>query len=119
MPRAEQEYYITESDKITCGATGYPVLDIVWLNDDGSKVNESRLITGSEVATGVGNLLSINVSMIVRSSDGGAYTCVASNSYGSDSVSITVHCKLLIKLCSYTHSYSIHNTMRTPQEWLG
>ena len=104
MPRAEQEYYITESGRITCEATGYPVPVIVWLNNDGSKVNESRLVTGSTVATGVGNLLSINVSMIVRSSDGGAYTCVANNSYGSDSVNITVYCKLLIKLCSYTRS---------------
>ena len=102
MPWTEQAYVVTEGDKITCRATGSPTPVIVWLNNDGSEVNESRLIAGSPVATGVDNLFNMSVSMIVRRGDGGVYTCVADNPLGSDnsSVNITVLCKLLIKLCS-------------------
>ena len=100
MPWTEQAYSVTEGNKITCRATGFPTPDIIWLNNDGREVDESRLVTGTSVATGVGNLVNVSVSMIVRRGDGGVYTCVANNSLGSDnsSVNITVHCKLLIKL---------------------
>ena len=89
----QEEYTVTEGGSITCEATGYPVPVIVWLNNDGSKVNDSSLVTGSAVATGIGNLLSMSVSVIVRRSDEGVYTCVASNPLGSDNSSVTVKCK--------------------------
>ena len=99
-----ENYTVTEGGNIICEATGYPVPVIVWLNNDGSEVNESRLIAGSPVATGVGNLFSMSVSMIVRRGDGGVYTCVASNPLGShnSSVNITIECKCKLHIyCSY------------------
>ena len=100
MPWTKQAYNVTEGNNITCRATGYPVPVIVWLNNDGSEVTESRLIDGSRVATGVGNLVSMSVSMIIRRGDGGVYTCVASNPLGSHSgsVNITIECK-----CKFAH----------------
>ena len=101
MPEAEQVYTITEDDdNITCTATGYPVPDIVWLNNDGSVVDKNRLITDSVMTTVTGNLSSVSVSMIVTSNDTGVYTCVANNSVGNDTNTITiiVPCKLLLKL---------------------
>ena len=94
-----EEYTVTEGGTITCEATGYPIPVIVWLNN-GSEVNESRLVTDTPVATGVGNLFSMSVSMIVRRGDDGVYTCVANNTLGSDnsSVKITVQCKCKVKL---------------------
>ena len=94
-PEAEEGFVITEGDNITCTATGYPVPDIVWLNNDGSVVDESRLVTNNVMATGVGYVSSVSVSMTVRRSDGGVYRCVASNSVGNDTrnVHITVQCK--------------------------
>ena len=100
-----EEYTVTEGGTITCEATGYPIPVIVWLNNDGSEVNESRLVTDTPVATGVGNLFSMSVSMIVRRGDDGVYTCVANNLLGSDnsSVNITVQCKYKL-----LHSYLLH-----------
>ena len=91
-------YNVTEFDYITCTATGHPVPDIVWLNNDGSVVDEDRLITDSVVAAGVGNLSSISVSMIVRRNDGGIYSCFANNSAGNDTstIHINVQCKLSV-----------------------
>ena len=92
-----EEYTVTEGDSITCTATGYPVPDIVWLNNDGSIVDENRQVNGSVIATGVGNVSSVNVSMIIRRNDGGVYKCVAKNSVGNNAntINITVHCKEL------------------------
>ena len=100
MPWTEQAYSVTEGNKITCRAIGFPIPDIVWLNNDGREVDESRLVTDTPVATGVGNLFSMSVSMIVRRGDDGVYTCVANNILGSDnsSVNITVQCKCEVKL---------------------
>ena len=100
MPWTEQAYVVTEGNRITCRATGFPTPDIIWLNNDRSEVNVGRLIAGSPVATGVGNLVSMSVSMIVRRGDGGVYTCVASNPLGIDnsSVNITIQCKHKVKL---------------------
>ena len=81
---------------ITCTATGYPVPDIVWLNNDGSVVDEDRLIPGGVMTTDITNVPSVSVSMIVRRSDGGVYTCFANNSVGNDTstIHITVQRKL-------------------------
>jgi len=69
-PKTEQVYNVTEGDNITCTATGYPVPDIVWLNNDESVVDNNRLVTGS-VASGYTdddsyNISSVSGSMIVR-----------------------------------------------------
>ena len=90
-------YNITEGDTITCTATGYPVPDIVWLNNDGSVVDKNRIQTDSAMATGVGNLYNVSVSMTIEINDAGAYICFANNSIGNDThtVNITVHCKEL------------------------
>ena len=102
----EQVYNITEGGSITCTATGYPVPDIVWLNNDGSVVDENRIKTDGAMATGVGNLYNVSVSMTVGRSDGGIYTCHASNSVGSDTstVHITVQCKLSMYM--YSHKFT-------------
>ena len=102
MPEAEQVYIITEDDNITCTATGYPAPIIVWLNNDGSVVNESRLVTDSVTTTDIGNLSSVSVSMLVTRNDAGVYMCVANNSVGNDTNTITIliQCKLLLKLFS-------------------
>ena len=91
-PDTKQAYNITEGGNITCTATGYPVPDIVWLNN-GSVVDKNRLVPISTMATGVS---SMSVSMVIRRGDGGVYACVASNFLGYDSstVNITVQCKL-------------------------
>ena len=91
-------YNITEGDtSITCTATGYPVPDIVWLNNDGSVVDKNRIKTDGAMATGVGNLYNVSVSMTVGRNDAGAYTCVANNSIGNDArtINVTVNCKEL------------------------
>ena len=97
MQEVEQAFDVIDGDSITCTATGYPEPDIVWLNNDGSVVDENRQVTGSVMATGVGNVSSVNVSMIVGRSDSGVYKCVANNSVGNNTntINITVHCKEL------------------------
>ena len=92
-----EEYTVTEGDSITCTATGYPVPDIAWLNNNGSVVDKNRLVTDSEITTDVGNPVKVNVSMTVRRNDGGVYKCVANNSVGNNTntISITVNCKEL------------------------
>ena len=90
-------YNITEGDNITCTATGYPVPDIVWSKNDRSVVDKNRIQTDSAMATGVGNLYNVSVSMTVGRNDAGAYTCVATNSIGNDTrtINVTVNCKEL------------------------
>ena len=90
MPETKQVYTIAEDGSITCTATGYPVPDIVWLNSDGSVVDENKLTPGSIVATGVGKISNISVSMIVRRGDDGVYTCVANNFLGNDSITVNI-----------------------------
>ena len=90
IPTTEQAYTVTEGDNITCTATGYPVPDIVWLNNDESVVDNKRLVTGSVVATGDGNISSVSVSMIVRRNDDGIYKCIAKNSVGNDTRTINI-----------------------------
>ena len=96
ITETEQLYNITEGDtSITCTATGYPVSDILWLNNDGSEVDKNRVKTNSAMATGVGNLYNVSVSMTIGRSDAGVYTCIANNSIGNDThtTNITVNCK--------------------------
>ena len=47
------------------------------------------------MATDVGNLYNVSVSMTVGRNDTGVYTCIANNSIGNDTrtINITVHCK--------------------------
>ena len=54
----------------------------------------------SPVATGIGNLINMSVSMVVRGGDDGVYTCAATNSLGNDNhtISITVQCKLWMSM---------------------
>ena len=99
-PKTKEAYSITEGDNITCTATGYPPPSVVWLNNDGSVVDENRLVE-PKMVTNVGNIPSVSVSMIVRRGDDGVYTCVANNSIDNDTttINITVKCKrLLLKL---------------------
>ena len=99
-PEAEELFTVDEGDNITCTATGYPVPDIVWLNNDGSEVEENRLMPGSVMTTDIGNIPSVSISMIMRRSDGGIYTCLANNSVGNDTS--TVHITVQRKLSMYT-----------------
>ena len=96
-----QEFTDTKGDVITCTATGYPVPDIVWLNNDGNVVDKNRLIIGSAAPTGIGNIFLVSVSMTIGGSDAGVYTCIAYNSIGNDSHTIeifSVTCKELYTL---------------------
>ena len=97
VPKNGQLYTLTEGDNITCTATGYPVpdLDIVWLNNDESN---NRLVTDSLVADND----SVSVSLTIRRSDTGIYSCVANNSVGNiiHAINVTVQCKLKF-FCNY------------------
>ena len=86
-------YSVTEGDNITCNATGYPLPDIVWLNNDGSVVDKNRLVE-SKMVTSIPIVI---VSMTVKRNESGVYKCVANNSAGNDThtVNITVKCKQL------------------------
>ncbi|XP_065912633.1 hemicentin-1-like isoform X3 [Dysidea avara] len=87
----EEALTIIEGGNITCRATGYPVPDIVWLDINGSEVDKKRLVTSSVMATGVGNVLIVSVSMIeVMRGDGGVYTCLATNPVGDDNTTVNV-----------------------------
>ena len=104
IPENEQSYALTENDNITCTATGYPVPDIVWLNNDGSEVKENRLMPGSVMTTDIGNIPSVSVSMIMRRNDSGNYTCLANNSVGNDTS--TVHITVQCKFSMYSHKFT-------------
>ena len=95
---SEEALIVTEGANITCTATGYPVPNILWLNDNRTVVDEDRLV--GVMAEGVGNLSVVSVSLIIRRNDSGLYTCVASNSVGNDShiINIIVQSKLSLKL---------------------
>ncbi|XP_065905856.1 hemicentin-1-like isoform X2 [Dysidea avara] len=107
-PEEGEEFSITEgSDRsITCTATGYPPPTVIWLNSDGSSLNDSRLVSGSEVmsSTGVGNVTSVSVELIVTGAtraDTGLYRCSASNTVGNDTdvtVTITIQSSLPVIL---------------------
>ena len=107
-PEIKQAYNITEGNSITCTATGYPAPDIVWLNNDGSEVEGNRIKTESAMATGIGNLYNVSVSMTVGRNDTGVYICIAYNSIGNDThtTNITVNCKELAGVLSYPCCYS-------------
>ena len=70
------------------------------MNNDGSEVDKNRVKTDCAMATGVGNLYNVSVSMTIGRSDAGVYTCIANNSIGNDTrtTNITVNCK---ELASY------------------
>ena len=99
MPESEQVYNITELEGdssiiiIPCTATGYPVPDVVWLNSDGSVVDENRI--HRIMNTGIGNLFNVSALMIIGRNDAGAYTCIANNSIGNvtHTINITINCK--------------------------
>ena len=98
LPDSEQALIVTEGANITCTATGYPVPNILWLNDNRTVVDEDRL--AGVMAKGVGKLSVVSVSLIIRRNDSELYTCVASNSVGNDSriINITVQSKLSLRL---------------------
>ena len=99
ITETEKVYNITEGDSsITCTATGYPVPDIVWLNNDGSAVDGNRIKPDSAIATGIGNLYNVSVSMTVGRNDTGVYICIANNSVGNDTRTINI-CKELCSNC--------------------
>ena len=93
----EQKYTVTEGGNITCTATGYPVPNVVWLNSDGSVVDENRVLPDDAMATGVGNLFNKSVLLMIRRNDNGVYTCLANNSVGTDIINITVQSELLLE----------------------
>ena len=86
-------YNITENGSITCTATGYPPPNIEWQNSDGSVVDKNR--TKTQMATGVGNLFNVSVSMTIGRNDAGVYTCTANNSIGYDKWNISITCEEL------------------------
>ena len=103
MPDSKQACKIIDGDSITCTATGNPVPDIVWLNSDGSEIDESRLVTNITMDTDINNVPSTSVSMTVGWSDDGSYTCLANNSIGSNAS--TVHIIVQRKLSIYQGSW--------------
>ena len=100
-PMEGQQLNITEGSNgsITCTATGYPVPTVVWQNSNGSSLSNNRLVSGSPVnmPTGVGNVTSVSVELIVLEAmrgDTGMYRCSVNNSVSSTTrnISITVQC---------------------------
>ena len=93
-----EAYTITEGHNITCAATGYPLPNIVWLNYNGSAIDEDRI--GDVMTTNDGHLFIVSVSMTIRRDEGGVYKCKTSNSLGNNAttINITVQCKHSIGL---------------------
>ena len=96
----EQTYRVNEDGNITCTATGYPVPDVVWLNNDRSAVDKNRLITTNPVPTGIGGLFNVSIILMIKSTDYGMYMymCYANNSLGTKVSIISVMCKLLLDI---------------------
>ena len=88
-------YNINENGSIACTATGYPRPHIEWLDNNGSVVDKNRTKAHGAMATGVGNLFNVSVSLTIGRNDAGVYTCTANNSIGNDScsINISVTCK--------------------------
>ena len=110
IPEEQLTYNVTEGGNITCNATGYPPPDILWLNNDGSVVDNNRLLLNNVMTTGISNISSVSLSF--TRNDAGIYTCVANNSVGSDhsTIYITVQCKtsqLLLDLFCYIIVYTV------------
>ena len=104
VPVEGETLTIIESGNITCRATGYPIPDIIWLDINGSEVKKKRLVTSSVMATGIGNVSIVSVSMIeVMRGDSGVYTCLATNPVGDDNttVNVSVQCKCNLSWCTY------------------
>ena len=102
MPMEGQQFTFTEGSKgaITCTATGYPVPAVVWQNSDGSSLSNNRLVSGIPVisSTGVGNLSSVSVELMVMGAlriDTGMYRCVSANSVNTitGNIRIVIQCK--------------------------
>ena len=67
-------------------------------------MEETRLVTSSVMATSVGNVSIVSVSMIeVMRGDSGVYTCLATNPVGDDNttVNVSVQCKCNLSWCTY------------------
>ena len=94
----EQTYRVNEGGNITCTATGYPVPDVVWLNNDRSGVGKNRLITTDPAPTGIGGLFNVSIILMIKSTDYGMYMCHANNSLGTKVSNISVTCKLLLDI---------------------
>ena len=104
-----QQFNITEGNNgsITCTATGYPELTVVWLNSDGSNLSNDRLVSGSPVisSTGVGNVTSVSVELMVIEAmrvDTGIYRCSANSTINNitttRNITINIQCKHLHSL---------------------
>ena len=95
---SEEAEKVIEGDSITCTATGYPIPDVVWLND---VVDKNGLVTDNAMATDGGDISNVSISMTIGRNDAGVYTCIANNSIGIDTrtINITVDCKELCNNC--------------------
>ena len=69
-------FYSNGKARLNCNASGHPLPTITWLIND-EVVNEEVKVMGVSVQNN--SLLLKDVSRL-----GGAYTCVASNTFGSD-----------------------------------
>ena len=95
MPLEGQQFDVPEgnSASITCTATGFPVPTVVWQNSDGSSLSNDRLVSGSPVITGSGNMSNVSVELMVIGAmrvDTGMYTCSVYNSISSTTRTITI-----------------------------
>ena len=86
---------------ITCEATGIPLPTIVWTFSGRVLMSDSVNTT-----TGNGDVLRVTETLTIMNvsrEHTGVYTCSANNSVGSDNsnISITVQCKLLLRILDY------------------
>ena len=97
MPFEGEQLNITKGSNgsITCTATGYPVPTVVWQNINGSSLLNNRLVSASPMSsfTGVGNVSSVSVELIVIGAlgvDTGMYRCLATNAIYNTTRNITI-----------------------------
>ena len=80
----------------TCTATGIPLPDITWMDEDGNIVTTTRdmIIDGTVIR-------SILTLSNLQDEDFDDYTCTATNMFGSDSVTALLGSELLCHLYVY------------------
>ena len=85
---------INNNATFTCTATGIPLPNITWTDQDGNTVG----ITSDMIINGTTILSTLTLSNL-QDDDFDNYTCTATNIFGSDDVSALLGSELLVITC--------------------